>query len=73
MKIILDTDGTLTDFNKFIMENAIPYFEQNYGLEVIYPNALEIEDIFDIKRKLIENGYSKEQAEQEMKKMLEFN
>ena len=71
MKIILDTDGTLTDFNKFIMENAIPYFEQNYGLEVIYPNALEIEDIFDIKRKLIENGYSKEQAEQEMKKMLD--
>ena len=28
MKIIFDTDGTLTNFNKFINLNALKYFEQ---------------------------------------------
>ena len=29
MKVIFDTDGTMTDFNRFIREEAIPYFEKN--------------------------------------------
>lgn len=49
MKIILDTDGTLTDFNKFIKENAIEYFETKYGMEIVYPDMLEIQEIFDMK------------------------
>ena len=48
MKIIYDTDGTFTDFNKFIQEEAIPFFEKKYGMEVVYPNKLEIEDILDM-------------------------
>lgn len=72
MKIILDTDGTLTDFNQFILENAIPYFEKNYGFKVVYPNKLEIEDILDIKNRLInDRGYSDDQAQKEMKRMLD--
>ena len=63
MKIIFDTDGTLTDFNKFVKDNAINYFVNEYGMEIKYPNELEIEDIFDIMnmvdKKLIEDkeGY----------------
>lgn len=49
MKIILDTDGTLTNFNRFIVENTVKFFEEKYHLIVIYPNKLEIEDILDIK------------------------
>ncbi len=48
MKIIFDTDGTLTDFNKFVQQYAIDFFRKKYGMEVIYPNKLEIEDIFDM-------------------------
>lgn len=48
MKIILDTDGTMTDFNKYIFNNAIPYFQKKYGMVVKKPDALEVEDIFDM-------------------------
>ncbi|MBQ3021016.1 MAG: 1-acyl-sn-glycerol-3-phosphate acyltransferase [Bacilli bacterium] len=48
MKVIFDTDGTLTDFNQFIKDNAIDYFKNEYGMEVVYPNKLEVEDIFDM-------------------------
>ena len=48
MKIIFDTDGTLTNFNKFINLNALKYFEQEYGMKIVNPKALELEDIFDM-------------------------
>jgi len=48
MKIILDIDGTLTDFSKFIKDNAISYFKDNYNMKVIYEDELEVEDIFDM-------------------------
>ncbi|MBQ2408473.1 MAG: hypothetical protein II309_03475 [Bacilli bacterium] len=49
MKIILDTDGTVTNINKFLEKNAYKYFIKKYGMEIKFPNALEIEDIFDMK------------------------
>lgn len=48
MKIVFDTDGTLTDFNKFIRDNAYVYFKDEYGMDVVYPDKLEIEDILDM-------------------------
>lgn len=48
MKIILDTDGTMTDFNYFISNEAIPYFKNKYNMEVINYSSLEIQDIFDM-------------------------
>lgn len=48
MKIVFDTDGTLTDFNKFIKDNAYVYFKEEYGMDVVYPDKLEIEDILDM-------------------------
>ena len=58
MKIIFDLDGTLTDFNQFIQENAIDYFCKKYHMEVMKSDALEIEDIFDIQKVLENSGYS---------------
>ena len=49
MKIILDTDGTVTNINKFLEKNAYKYFIKKYGMEIKFPNALEIEEIFDMK------------------------
>ena len=66
MKIILDTDGTLTDFNKFVKENAISYFQKKYNLDVVYPDKLEIEEIFDIKN-VLQQKYSLTDSEAEIK------
>lgn len=49
MKIIFDIDGTLTNYNDFIESKAIPFIISRFHLEVINKNALEIEEIFDIK------------------------
>lgn len=70
-KIIFDLDGTLTDFNKFIRKNAIKYFEKKYHLSMVHPDALEIEDIFDILRSLEKSGYSTQDAVVMQKHMLD--
>ena len=49
LKVIIDIDGSLTNYNKFIKKYAIPYFENRYGMYVVNADALEIEDIFDFK------------------------
>ena len=61
--IVFDIDGTLTDYNKYIKDTAIPYFQNRYNLKIINQNALEIEDIFDIKASYITEGLSNEQAQ----------
>ena len=72
MKIILDTDGTLTDFNKFIRENAIDYFMKKYNFNVIYPDALEIEQIFDIENVLMKKyNLTQSEAKKRLKEMLD--
>lgn len=71
MKLCFDTDGTKTDFNQFIDKHAIGYFKKKYGLEVINPKALEIEEIFDIENVLINKGYSIEEAREMQKQMLD--
>lgn len=48
MKIIFDIDGTLTNYNRYIQNSVVPYFEKHYGMLVKYPNLLEPEDILDM-------------------------
>lgn len=57
MKIVFDIDGTLTNYNEFVKNKAIPYIKSKYQLEVINPNALEIEDVFDIENHAILNDF----------------
>lgn len=49
MKIILDNDGTVTDFNRFISKHAIVFFKEKYNMEIVNEDALEIQDILDMK------------------------
>lgn len=70
MIVIFDIDGTLTDFNKFIWENAVGYFKKKYGFNVMNPDELEIEDIFDIHNILVQSGKSDREAIQMKEKML---
>ena len=63
MKIIFYIDGTLTDYNAFIDNKAIPFIIQNYHLKIKNIDFLEIEEIFDIdeqdKNKIIKRFWKK--------------
>ena len=52
MKVIFDIDGTLSDFNMYVEKYALPYFKKKYSMEIVYPDALEIEDILDLENVL---------------------
>lgn len=71
MKIVVDLDGTLTNFNEFVKNTAIPFFEKK-GMVVVKPNELEVEDIFDMENFFI-NKYncSKEKAKKLAKEALD--
>ena len=69
-KVIIDIDGSLTDYNKFIKKYAIPYFENRYGMYVVNAEALEIEDIFDFKGFYEKKGYDASRIEIEQTKIL---
>ncbi len=72
MKIILDTDGTMTDFNNFIAREAIPYFEERYQMKVKNPESLEIQDIFDMDNFFAQKyNVSLQEAKKYSKKALE--
>ena len=72
MKIILDTDGTMTDFNQYIKERAIPYFQKKYEMNIQDPNALEVEDIFKMDEFFMQKYHvSEEEAKQYTKKALD--
>lgn len=70
MKIIFDFDGVLTDFNRFIQENGINYFQERFHMTIVNPDELEIEDIFDMENTLKEFGYSEQEAKMLKGRML---
>ena len=71
MKIILDTDGTLTDFNDFVKKNAYDFFQKKYHMEIKFPEKLEIAEIFDMENFFMEKyNCNKEDAKEMTEKAL---
>lgn len=70
MKIAFDIDGTLTDYNRFVQKRAVPFFSWKYNMEVADPNALEIEDVFEMKKYYLNKGMTEEEAGREVHKVL---
>ena len=70
MRISFDLDGTMTDFSAFVHSVAIKHFKRKYNMDVKYPNALEIEDVFDIENVLLCRGFSKDSAKRETRVIL---
>ena len=71
MNIIFDSDATIVDYRRFVDKYAIPYFKRKYNMDVVNENRLEIEDIFDFENVLRNQGYSEEELERHVKKILD--
>lgn len=70
MRYGFDLDGTLTDFGKFVLENAPKYMKSKYNMDIINLNGYDVDQVFDIEQELIKKGFSKEQAALETDKIL---
>lgn len=62
MRIGFDLDGTFTNFEKFVLDNAIDFMQKNYGMSVKNKYGYDIDQVFDVANVLMERGLSKEQA-----------
>lgn len=71
MKIILDNDATVVDYRRFVDKHAVPYFKKKYNMNVIHEDKLELEDIFDVRNVLIRRGYSNEDADKQVRRIID--
>ncbi|MDD2203322.1 MAG: AMP-binding protein [Bacilli bacterium] len=62
MKIGFDIDGTLTDFEKFVFDNAITFMKKKYNMNIINENGYDLDQVFDIENQLLKKGFSIEEA-----------
>lgn len=69
-RISWDIDGTLTNFEEFVLKNGSKYMKQKYNMDVVYPDKYDLDLVFDVENVLIQRGYSKEEAKQESDKIL---
>lgn len=65
MKIVFDIDGTLTDFEKFIIENK-NYIEQKYFIELTNLYGYDVDEMFDIKNKFEDVDEGKKKSKEIM-------
>ena len=65
MKIVFDIDGTLTNFEKFIIENK-KYIEQKYFIELTNLYGYDVDEMFDIKNKFQDVNEGKEKSKEIM-------
>ena len=57
MKIVFDIDGTLTDFEAFIIENR-SYIEEKYAISLTNFDGYDIDGMFDLQNKY--NAYGRD-------------
>ena len=56
MKIVFDIDGTLTDFEKFVLENSEDYMKRKYGLGIANYNGYDLDEVYALRERFIEEG-----------------
>lgn len=62
MNIIFDIDGTITDFEKFVLKRATPYIKKKYGIDATNLDGYDIDQVFELEKKYQELGTSPELA-----------
>ena len=69
MKIFFDIDGTLTDFEGFILKHR-NYIEKKYGFSITNKKGYDIDEMFELKEKFFDQGFSKEVSKAKSEKIL---
>jgi len=62
MNIIFDIDGTMTDFENFVLKKASPYMKRKYGVEATNYDGYDIDQVFELEKKYQELGTTQELA-----------
>lgn len=62
MKIGFDIDGTLTNFEKFIINNSQTYMQQFHNLQITNPNGYDLDQMYEIEKAFLKRGYSENYA-----------
>lgn len=71
MRIGIDIDGTLTDFEGFLIKKSQEYMYENFGLKIVNPEGYDLDRMYDLENVFISRGYSLEEAKQKSKKILD--
>lgn len=56
MNIIFDIDGTITDFEKFVLKRATPYIKKKYGIDATNLDGYDIDQVFELEKKISRIG-----------------
>lgn len=71
MRIGIDIDGTLTNFEKFVANNSKKYMKKKYGLELTNPDGYDLDEMYELEKRFLERGLSEEEAKNKSKKILD--
>lgn len=70
MKIAVDIDGTLTNFEKFIVDNKT-YLRKKYGLSLTNHGGYDVDQMFEIEEAFLKKGESVSSAKQKSESILD--
>ena len=70
MKIAVDIDGTLTDFEKFISDNKA-YLRKRYGLSLTNHCGYDVDQMFEIEGFFLKRGDSALSAKQKSESIMD--
>ncbi|HHX67370.1 MAG TPA: hypothetical protein GX708_04850 [Gallicola sp.] len=70
MRIGIDIDGTLTDFEGFLKKESPKYMLKKYGLKLTNPDGYDIDQMYELEKNFINKGFSQEEAARKAKKVM---
>lgn len=62
MAILFDIDGTLTNFEKFVLDNGPKYMLNKHGINIANENGYDIDEVFDLPRYFLSEGMDYNEA-----------
>lgn len=62
MKVIFDIDGTLTEFEDFVLAHANEYMKKNYAMKPVNYDGYDLDQVYALQDYYIKQGSSYEEA-----------
>ncbi|NLA32885.1 MAG: 1-acyl-sn-glycerol-3-phosphate acyltransferase [Mollicutes bacterium] len=67
MRIGIDIDGTLTDFEGFLKKESPKYMADNHGIEIIDYDGYDIDEMYALEERFLKKGFSETSSYQKAK------